>query len=210
MKNHITSALTLFLLISTPVLADDIVCPSGFDKVEINAALTFGTNIGCPFLTNNRTLVKKLFPNSQYPGAPFCLSGIIKEGSTMTINGSQKSITGFTDSAQRIFAEAIPFTPPELLPLFLDGENFMSGAGSTVLNLSWEEGSQSAKIVFDERLTVDKINSMDYEEFSLVAVFGKWRNANGRLSGQGIIGEGPVPGSIYAETFSVTGGFCAK
>ncbi len=54
----------------------------------------------------------------------------------MTINGSQKRITGFTESAQRTFAEAIPFTPPELLPLFLDGGDFMSGAGSTVLNLS--------------------------------------------------------------------------
>ncbi len=50
---------------------------------------------------------------------------------------------------------------------------------------------------------------MDYEEFFLVAVFGKWRNANGRLSGQGLV-DNPIPGSIFVDNFTVTGGFCAK
>lgn len=194
-------------------------CPKHYEPAAIQVEALVSTNLGaCPLLQQKRLrkLVDKYAFGTlfAYPTAPgSCISGAITSGSVTTAEGST-NVTGTTESAQRIFAEASAVHAP-LGGLFLPGASmsgtqFISGAAMTAVSL---EGAGDSKfkleLLLDDRFTIklDGFPFVNTEDFNIVGSEG--RPAVGRLLGiASIAGDPTAP--LVDVPFSVTGTICLK
>jgi len=180
MKKYTVSALTILLLNSTSVLAENSICTKGNVPVVMNATLRIGSSYNeqeepnCPLLQNSNTskLIKYYLPGTQYaysnhqPWMPpsTCLSGTVLRGGTIQI-GTKPAfrITGYSESAQWLSDDSqfagyggLFFNGDTTGPIFRG--SFIMGRASTVIHVEGGnniEGRNNIKadFVFDDQFT---------------------------------------------------------
>ena len=80
-------------------------------------------------------------------------------------------VTGYSESAQRIFAEALAVgsSPLNISGLTAAGIPFLSVAATTVVVLENTHDDFELTLVLDDRATINLITSVDTEDFRIVA-----------------------------------------
>ena len=199
----------------TPITA----CPKRYQPATIDLTATVSTNLsgGCPLLDDKklRKLVDKYAVGSVFvhpnQGPPYtCLSGTINDG-TIELNDKTINVKGTTESAQRIFPEALAVNP-SMFGVFLTGISydstfFASGAAVTIVSLKDKDANLDLQIVLDDRFTIDlsTFPYIDTEEFNVIGAKGA--SVKGRLTGIAEI-SAPPGEPILEAPFSVTGNIC--
>jgi hypothetical protein len=183
-------------------------CPKGHQPAVIDVTAKVSTSAECPLLQDKhlRKLVDKNFYGTVFawPAVPgTCLSGRDLEGSV----GSVAVTGGTTESAQRIFPEALAVNPGNgglvLIGGSEDGVPFLSGAAATVVSLQGE--GLDLQLVLSDRFTVNLATGADTEDFEVVGANGA--SVTGRLAGQATI----APGAPFDNVeFTVQGSICIK
>lgn len=202
---------------AAPTIIDQ--CQNGYSPAEIDVTLEISTVTDCPLLEDNelRRLVNKFgngnvfpYPDQPQPGLDTCVSGSNLTGTvTWLDSGDVIQVNGYSESAQRFFAEAGAIGNP----LFISGTTdtqvpFASGAAMTVAVLTGNDFD--LKLVLDDRFTVDYSSYpfVDKETFLVIGSKGDFK-ARGRLLGSADVYS--TPGNPLAnEPLSLSGTICLK
>jgi hypothetical protein len=171
--------------------------------------------VNCPLLEDKelRKLVNKFGVGSvfAYPAIEgTCVSGDILEGTISLLETGQTiNVEGYTESAQRLFAEAEAVGNSLFITGFSDATNapFASGASMTVVSLKGTDASLELDLVLADRFTIDSSSYpfVDTEDFLVVGANGDFE-VTGRLKGSAQIFNSPLEN----EPFSVSGIICVK
>jgi hypothetical protein len=196
-------------------------CPKGFAPAAVDITLQVSTSLDCPLLEDEelRKLVDKFGVGSvfAYPAVVgSCFSGSNLEGTITMLKTDQTIyVEGYSESAQRLFAEAEAVGNPLFISGTSDnttGSPFASGAAMTVVSLKGISTSFELDLVLADRFTIDYSDWLppfvDTEDFLVVGAKGDL-TVSGRLNGSAEISS--FPGSpFYKEPLSVSGIICVK
>lgn len=199
-------------------------CPGEFKPATVELTGTVSTSQGCPLLKTKELLklVNKFGVGSVFPGVQgTCLSGTILDGSRIVIHDGGSStiqVTGYSESAQRLFPEATALDPSS--PLFITGlagalvsgitsVPFASGSAMTVVSLTGDDDFNMT-LVLDDRFSINFsiYPFVDTEDFLIVGTKGIYE-AKGRLNGTAII-VAPPPAPLVDVEFKIFGKICLK
>lgn len=192
-------------------------CPKKHVPAEINLTLEVSTRVDCPLLEDKKfqKLLKKFTFGSvyAYPTIPeTCVSGENLKG-TVLLKGKRIQVDGNTESAQRIFPEAIRIGDS----LFVTGISsktnapFASGAAITFVSVSGIDEHFDAELLLSDRFTLDFSSwpIINTEDFLVIGSNGDLKQATGRLIGTAEI-ISPPPTPLDRVPFKITGTICVK
>lgn len=207
-----TKAILAGLCISaTTATAQTVVsnCPKGHQLTPVDVTVKVSTSAECPLLQDKqlRKLVDKNFFGTAFawPAVPgTCVSGRDLSGFVGSV-----PVTGTTESAQRLFPEALAINPGNgglvITGGSADGLPFLSGSAATVVSVEGE--SLALKLVLSDRFTVNLVSGLDTEDFEVIGADGA--SVTGRLTGQAVITS--PPGEPFQNVdFTVQGAVCIK
>ncbi len=198
----------------TPIEA----CPAGYQSATIDIQLTVSTNLrGCPLLEKNklRKLVNKYGIGNMflYPAvAGTCVSGNDLTG-TITSADGVIDVTGFSESAQRAFVEAMAVNPAQG-GVFLSGTSqngalFVSGTTMTVVSLEGIDEDFKLKLILSDSFTIDLSTFPFVNTEDFLVVGAKGARVKGRLTGTTTISN-QIGDPIVDAPFTINGNICIK
>ena len=195
---------------STPIE----VCPSGYRPAFVDVQAVVNTVANCPLLEDPglRSLVDSHAEGSHfaYPSVPgTCVSGRQLTG-TVVVEGKQvHQVQGFSESAQRFFAEGVALGNAALVTGLSDtGKRFASGAALTFVSMQSTNSSLKLEVLMSDRFTIDYSVQpfVDTEDFVIVGHRGNARVA-GRLTGVALVSAQPGQ-PIQSAPIRITGRIC--